>query len=72
MTINRKVTATDLDDARRIIAIPKGEAETIGRLIYSLRLQVETLEQLAKQSGIDTWVDTSKVTTLADEIIKVK
>jgi len=70
--INRKVTATDMDDARNIVAIPKSEIEAIGRLIYGLRLQVETLEQIARQSGIDTWVDTNKVTTLADEIIKVK
>ena len=72
MTINRKVTATDMDDARNIIAIPKSEIEAIARLIYGLRLQVETLEQIAKQSGIETWVDHNKVTTLADEIIKVK
>lgn len=70
--INRKVTATDMDDARNIIAIPKSEIEAIGRLIYGLRLQVETLEAIARQSGIDTWVDNNKVTTLADEIIKVK
>jgi len=37
-----------------------------------LRLQIETLEAIARQSGIDTWVDNNKVTTLADEIIKVK
>ena len=70
--INRKVTATEMDDARNIVAIPKREVEAIGRLIHALRLQVETLEDIAKQSGIDTWVDTNKVTTLADEIIKVK
>ena len=70
--INRKITATDMDDARNIVAIPKREVEAIGRLIHALRLQVETLEDIAKQSGIDTWVDTNKVTTLADEIIKVK
>ena len=70
--INRKVTATDMDDARNIVAIPKSEIEAIARLIYSLRLQIETLEQVARQSGIDTWVDNNKVTTLADEIIKVK
>jgi hypothetical protein len=70
--INRKVTATDLDDARNIVAIPKSEIEAIARLISALRLQVETLEAIAKQSGIETWVDTNKVTTLADEIIKVK
>jgi len=72
MTINRKVTATDMDDARNIIVIPKSEIEAIARLIYGLRLQVETLEQIARQSGIETWVDHNKVTTLADEIIKVK
>ena len=70
--INRKLTATDMDDARNIIAISKGEIEAIARLIYGLRLQIETLEQVARQSGIDTWVDSNKVTTLADEIIKVK
>ena len=70
--INRKVTATDMDDARNIVAIPKSEIEAIARLIYGLRLQIETLEQIARQSGIDTWVDNNKVTTLADEIIKVK
>lgn len=72
MTINRKVTATDMNDARNIVAIPKSEIEAIARLIYGLRLQIESLEQVAKQSGIDTWVDHNKVTTLADEIIKVK
>ena len=61
-----------MQDARNIVAIPKGEIEGIARLIYSLRMQVETLETIARQSGIDTWVDTNKVTTLADEIIKVK
>jgi hypothetical protein len=70
--INRKVTATDMEDARNIVAIPKSEMESIGRLIYGLRLQIETLEAVARQSGIDTWVDHNKVTTLADEIIKVK
>tara|TARA_E500000318_G_C3385970_1_gene144053 strand:- start:148 stop:366 length:219 start_codon:yes stop_codon:yes gene_type:complete len=72
MTINRKVTATDMNDARNIVAIPKSEIEAIARLIYGLRLQIESLEQIAKQSGIETWVDHNKVTTLADEIIKVK
>ena len=72
MTINRKVTATDMNDARNIVAIPKSEIEAIARLIYGLRLQIESLEQVAKQSGIETWVDHNKVTTLADEIIKVK
>jgi len=61
-----------MDDARNIIVIPKSEIEAIARLIYGLRLQVETLEQIARQSGIETWVDHNKVTTLADEIIKVK
>lgn len=70
--INRKLTATDMNDARNIVAIPKSEIEAIGRLISSLRLQIESLEAIARQSGIDTWVDSSKVTTLADEIIKVK
>ena len=70
--INRKVTASDMDDARNIVVIPKSEIEAIARLIYSLRMQVETLEAIARQSGIDTWVDNNKVTTLADEIIKVK
>ena len=40
--INRKVTATDMDDARNIVAIPKSEIEAIARLIYGLRLQIET------------------------------
>ena len=70
--INRKVTASDMEDARNIVVIPKSEIEAIARLIYSLRMQVETLEAIARQSGIDTWVDNNKVTTLADEIIKVK
>jgi len=70
--IKRNVTATELDDAKNIVAIPKAELENIGKLIYSLRLQVETLEQVAKASGIDTWVVRDRVTTLADEIIKVK
>ena len=70
--INRKVTATDMQDARNIVVIPKSEIEGIARLIYSLRMQVETLETIARQSGIDTWVDSNKVTTLADEVIKVK
>jgi len=72
MTINRKVTATDLQDAKNIVVIPKSEIEAIGRLIYGLRLQIESLEAIARQSGIDTWVDSNKVTTLADEVIKVK
>ena len=72
MTINRKVTATDMTDARNIVAIPKSEIEAIGRLIQSLKLQINALEDVAKHSGIDVWVDTNKVTTLADEIIKVK
>ena len=72
MTVNRKVTATDLDDARQIVVIPKSELEAIARMIYSLKAQIETLEQVAKLSGIDTWINTDRVTTLADEIIKVK
>ena len=61
-----------MDDARNIVVIPKSEIEAIARLIYGLRLQVETLEQIARQSGIETWVDHNKVTTLADELITVK
>lgn len=69
--INRKVTATALDDAKNIVVIPKAELENIGKLIHSLRIQIETLEQVARASGIDTWITRDRVTTLADEIIKV-
>lgn len=72
MTVKRKLTVTELEDARQVIALPKSEAEALGRLIHSLRMQVETLEQVAKLSGIDTWVYTDRVTTLADEIMQVK
>jgi len=70
--INRKVTATDLDDARNIVAIPKSEVEAIARLIQSMKFQINVLEDVARHSGIETYVDSTKVTTLADEIIKVK
>jgi len=70
--INRKVTATDMDDARNIVAIPKSEIESIARLIQSMKFQINVLEDVARQSGIETYVDSNKVTTLADEIIKVK
>lgn len=70
--INRKVTATDMDDARNIVAIPKSEIEAIARLIQSMKFQINVLEDVARQSGIETYVDSNKVTTLADEIIKVK
>jgi hypothetical protein len=70
--INRKVTASDMDDARNIVVIPKSEIEAIARLIQSLKFQINVLEDVARQSGIETWVDHNKVTTLADEIIKVK
>ena len=70
--IIRKVTATDMDDARNIVAIPKSEIEAIARLIQSMKFQINVLEDVARQSGIETYVDSNKVTTLADEIIKVK
>ena len=72
MTVKRKLTVTELNDARQVLALPKSEAEAIGQLIYTLRLQVQTLEQVAKLSGIDTWINTERVTTLADEIMQVK
>jgi hypothetical protein len=70
MTITKEFKITEENDQRDLVIISKHECEALGKMIYSLRLQVETLEKLAQQSGIDTWCNTSRVETVASYNLK--
>lgn len=70
MAITKEFKTTEENDQRDLVIISKNECEALGKMIYTLRLQVETLEKLAQQSGIDTWCDTSRVETVASYNLK--
>lgn len=69
--IKRKLTATSQDDAKHMAVIPHDELKNIAKMIASLKTQLDLLDIMARASGIDTWMDRDRVTTLTDEIIKV-
>lgn len=72
MTIKSNIVTTHDDDKKNLVVIPRSELEAIGKMIYSLRVQCETLETVARAAGIDTWISRDMVTTLADEIVRVE
>jgi hypothetical protein len=70
MAITKEIKTTADQDKRNLVIITKDDCEALGKMIYSLKLQVETLEKLAQQSGVDTWCDTSRVETVASYNLK--
>ena len=70
MAITKEIKTTADHDQRNLVIITKDECEALGKMIYTLRLQIETLEKMAQQSGIDTWCDTNRVETVASYNLK--
>ena len=70
MAITKEIKTTADQDKRNLVIITKDDCEALGKMIYSLKLQVETLEKLAQQSGVDTWCDTSRVEPVASYNLK--